>query len=251
MYPILQIGPLALQVPGLVLLAGLWVGLTLSERRARRLSENPNHLYNIVFIVLIAGVIGARLSYAVTYPNAFSANLWNLVSLNPGLLDPFAGALIAVAAGAIYIYRKHLPIWSTLDGLTPLFAVMAIAIGISHLASGSAFGQPTDMPWGIQLWGAKRHPSQVYEIIFSAIVLIAIMSIDRSKWSRSSGNIFLAFLSMTAFSRIFLEAFRGDSLLIANGFRLAQVISWLILAICLALYGWRIHQEHQDNEAVQ
>ncbi len=247
MLPILQIGPLALQVSGLVLLAGLWIGLTLSERRARKLGENPNHLYNLIFIGLIAGVAGARLSYAVTYPNAFSANLWNLVSLNPGLLDPFAGGLIAVAAAAIYIYRKQLPIWPTLDSLTPLFAVMSIAIGISHLASGSAFGQPTDMPWGIQLWGAKRHPSQVYEIIFSTIILIAVMLMDRTQWNRSPGNIFLAFVSMTAISRITLESFRGDSFLIANGFRLAQVAAWFVLAICLAFYGWRIQQEGQEN----
>ncbi len=79
MFPIFQIGPVALQVPGLVLLAGLWIGLTLSERRARQRGENPGHLYNLVFIGLIAGVIGARLSYVATYPNAFTTN--------PGLSD--------------------------------------------------------------------------------------------------------------------------------------------------------------------
>ena len=36
MFPILQIGPLAIQVPGLVIIAGLWFGLTLSEHRAKK-----------------------------------------------------------------------------------------------------------------------------------------------------------------------------------------------------------------------
>ena len=54
MLPTLQLGPLALQVPGLVLLAGLWLGLTLSERRARRIGENSGDLVNLVFIALIA-----------------------------------------------------------------------------------------------------------------------------------------------------------------------------------------------------
>ncbi len=86
MFPIFQIGPAALQVPGLVLLAGLWIGLTLSERRARRRGEDRGHLYNLVFISLITGVIGARLSYAATYPNAFTTDPRSLVSLNPGFV---------------------------------------------------------------------------------------------------------------------------------------------------------------------
>jgi prolipoprotein diacylglyceryltransferase len=249
MLPIIQVGPLALQAPGLVLLAGLWIGLLLAERRASRFGENPADLYNLVFIGLIAGMIGARLSYAATYPDAFSGNLQNLVSLNPGLLDPFAGSLIAVAAIAVYIYRKHLPLWSTLDNLTPFFAVMAIAIGISHLASGNAFGKPTDLPWAIHLWGAARHPSQVYEIIFASLTLTIIFILEKTKWSQHPGNTFIAFLSLTAFSRLFLEAFRGDSLLIADGFRVAQVIAWVILAACLGLYGWRIQQRNRDQEA--
>ena len=248
MFPIFQIGPVALQVPGLVLLVGLWIGLTLSERRARRRSENPAHLYNLVFIALIAGVIGARLTYAATYPNAFTTSPWSLVSLNPGLFDPLAGALIAAAAAAIYLFRKNLPLWSTLDALTPLFAVMGIAIGFSHFASGSAFGIPTQVPWGIQLWGATRHPAQIYEIILAIFTLIVIMLLDRTPWSLTPGNIFLSFISLSAVSRLFLEAYRGDSILLYNGFRAAQVISWLVLAACLVLLGLLIQRNRLEEE---
>jgi prolipoprotein diacylglyceryl transferase len=251
MFPIFQIGPLALQVPGLVLLAGLWIGLTLSERRARQRGENPGHLYNLVFISLITGVIGARLSYAATFPNAFTTNPRSLVSLNPGLLDPLAGALIAAAAAAIYLFRKNLPLWSTLDALTPLFAVMGIAVGISHFASGSAFGIPTQVPWGIQLWGATRHPSQIYEIMLATFTLIIIMFLDRKSWNLTPGNIFLSFISLSAVARLFLEAYRGDSILLDSGFRIAQVISWLVLAACLVLLGRHIQQNRLENKIVK
>ncbi len=251
MFPIVQIGPVALQIPGLVLLVGLWIGLTLSERRARRRGEDPGHVYNLVFISLITGVIGARLSYAATYPNAFTTNPRSLVSLNPGLLDPLAGALIAAAAAAIYLFRKNLPLWSTLDALTPLFAVMGIAIGISHFASGSAFGISTQVPWGIQLWGATRHPTQIYEIILATFTLIAIMFLDRTSWSLTPGNIFLSFISLSAVSRLFLEAYRGDSILLDSGFRIAQVISWLLLAACLVLLGKHIQRNSLENKIVK
>lgn len=251
MFPTLQIGPLALQVPGLVMLAGLWMGLTLSERRARRRGENAGDLYNLVFIALIAGIIGARLSYAITYPSAFAANPLSLLSINQGLFDPFAGVLIGISAAVIYIYRKQIAFWSTLDALTPLFAVLAITQGISHFAGGSAFGSPTDLPWGIHLWGAIRHPAQIYEIILAAIILLAIFFIDKSQMGQISGFTFLSFIALSAAARLFSEAFRGDSTLIGNGFRSAQIISWLLLAACLALLGRRIQIAHLREKTSQ
>jgi len=239
MLPTLQVGPLSLQVPGLVQLVGLWIGLTLSERRARQHGENPADIYNLVFILLIAGLIGARLVYAFTYSDAFQANPWSLVSINPGLMDPFAGALIAIAAGAIYIFRKQMNIWKTLDAITPLLAVMGIAVGISHLASGTAFGRPTDFPIGIHLWGEQRHPTQVYEIIMAALILGAVFLVDRTRWSKVPGMIFLVFIGLTSFSRLLLEAFRGDSLLVGDGFRAAQLVAWIVLAVCLVLIAGR------------
>ena len=50
MFPILHLGPLAVQVPGLILLIGLWVGLSLSEKEAQRLTLKPDAIYNLVQI---------------------------------------------------------------------------------------------------------------------------------------------------------------------------------------------------------
>ena len=52
MFPIIQIGPLSLPAPGLILLAGIWIGLTVAERFAPRFKANSNQLYNLVFVVL-------------------------------------------------------------------------------------------------------------------------------------------------------------------------------------------------------
>jgi prolipoprotein diacylglyceryltransferase len=47
------------------------------------------------------------------------------------------------------------------------------------------------------------------------------------------GSSFLPFAALTAGTRLFIEAFRGDSTLILGGIRLAQVIAWIVLAIAL------------------
>ena len=56
MFPILQIGPLALQTPGLFIIIGIWLGLSTSERFASRFHIDPNQLYNLVLVSLLAGI---------------------------------------------------------------------------------------------------------------------------------------------------------------------------------------------------
>jgi phosphatidylglycerol:prolipoprotein diacylglycerol transferase len=108
-------------------------------------------------------------------------------------------------------------------------------VSLSHLAAGTAFGSPTNLPWGIELWSATRHPAQIYELIASLLIFGFI-------WFRRvdspPGKIFLLFVALTAASRLFLEAFRGDSTLIFGGVRFAQVIAWIVLAAAFLAYEW-------------
>ncbi len=140
MLPILQIGPLALQTPGLILLIGLWIGLSLAERFAAQQNVDANHLYNLTLIALLAGILGSRVAFAARFPEAFLANPASLISLNPGLLDPLGGLVIGALAATIYGQRVKLPLLQTLDALTPTLATLGISLGLAHLAAGTAFG---------------------------------------------------------------------------------------------------------------
>ena len=246
MFPILHVGPLAIQVPGLILLIGIWLGLSLAEKSAPQRGIPSNTLYNLVFFALIAGIIGARLSYVIRYPNIFIDNPASVVSLNPGLLDLWGGAVTAFIVILIYAQRKKLALWPTLDALTPFLGMMAVAIGFAHAASGAAFGIETDLPWAIELWGAQRHPSQIYESLAAVIILI-IMWPKRSIWKTvQPGIYFLTFFALSAAAHLFLEAFRGDSELVLGGFRSAQVIAWAALAFSM----WGIYRlQNRDRTA--
>ncbi|HJW90378.1 MAG TPA: prolipoprotein diacylglyceryl transferase family protein [Anaerolineales bacterium] len=233
MLPTLQVGPLAVQVPGLVLLIGLWLGLSLAERRAGWYQTAPANLYNLVLVGLIAGVSGARLVYVARYPAAFAASPLSLISLNPGLLDSTGGVAVALLAAMVFRQRKQMPGWPTLDALTHLMAVLAIALEVAHLASGEAFGSPTGLPWGIELWGARRHPSQIYAILAASLILGWLSLPQTQRKAGRPGVTFLAFVCFSAGARLFLEAFRGDSLLLVGGLRAAQLVSWLALALGL------------------
>ncbi len=230
MFPILQLGPLAIQVPGLALLIGVWIGLTLAEKEATRLKLNPDAVYNLALIGLVAGVIGARLAYAARYLSIYAAEPFSLFSLNPATLAPTEGALIGLIAAFIYGQRHKLPLRPTLDALAPTLAIMGIAVAAAHFASGDAFGAPTRLPWSVYLWDDYRHPSQVYELIGAAGVFGVWWVIKQRRLP--PGINFWAVAALSASARIFLEAFRGDSLITPGNLRAAQVWGLIVLAIC-------------------
>jgi phosphatidylglycerol---prolipoprotein diacylglyceryl transferase len=233
MLPVLQIGPLALQLPGLLFLLSLWLGLSLAERFAPRRGVSAGVLYNLVFAALLAGAAGARLSYILQYPEVFAANPRSALSLNPGLLDPWGGAAGAILALLILGQHYQLGFWPTLDALTPLFAVLAIGLALTNFSSGAGFGSPTNLPWGIELWGARRHPTQIYEALAALIILVLLWPGRPGIQSWPSGKYFLTFVLLSALARLVLEAFRGDSRLVFGGLRLAQALAWLVMAAAL------------------
>jgi phosphatidylglycerol:prolipoprotein diacylglycerol transferase len=232
MFPYVHLFGLALPVPAITILIGIWAGITLAERHARDHRVKPADLYNLIFYSLISGIIGGRLAYVLQFPSAFLENPISLISPNPGLFDLFGGIVVGLITAEIYRQRKKMPLWPTLDTLTPALAVIQIALPIANLASGDAYGAPTSLPWGIELWGEIRHPTQIYESLTAGVILWQVWP-GRGKEHSKPGEAFLQFISYSAMARLFLEAFRGDSLVTIFNLRVAQIIAWIILAISL------------------
>jgi phosphatidylglycerol---prolipoprotein diacylglyceryl transferase len=247
MFPIINIGPAAVQTPGLILLVGLWLGASLAERHASRHGVDPGKLNNLIFLALIAGVVGGRLLYVLQHPQAFASSPISILSLNPGLFDLTGALAVAGLSALVYGSRAGMAFWPTLDCLTSLIAVLAVALAFANLALGEGFGAPSDVPWAIYLWGADRHPTQVYEMLAALLILAFIWPVFKQDLFNRPGTRFLYFLALSAAARLFLEAFRGDSTLLAGGVRSAQVAGWFVLA--LALYG--LHRLRTSQQARQ
>ncbi|MGH2521418.1 MAG: prolipoprotein diacylglyceryl transferase [Anaerolineales bacterium] len=233
MFPFFRLGPVLVQLPGLALLGGLWVGSSLAEKEATRLKLSAADVYNLIFYSLIAGIVGARLAYAVRYLNVYLANPLSLLAPSPATLYPNAGLITGITVAALFGWRRKLPLRLTLDALAPGLAAFMVALGITHFLSGDAFGALAKLPWSIYLWDDYRHPSQIYE----ALLALAIFAIAQRRpiGQPGEGLNFLLVASLSAAARVFLETFRGDSVIWAGGFRAAQVVGLLVLAACLWL----------------
>lgn len=236
MLPFLRLGPFILPMASLAFLMGLWAGLPLIEREAVRLKLNATTFSNIIFYSLLAGLIGARLGYALEFPNVYLAKPLSLLALTPTTLSPFMGLAVGLIAFVIFIQRNQLPLRQTLDAIAPGLALFMVFVGFAHILSGDAFGAPTNVPWSIRLWNEYRHPSQFYETFLALIILLVIR--ERFPKPEGAGLNFLLTVILSSASRVFLEAFRGDSIFWLGGFRDAQLIALFIMAI--GLYWMRM-----------
>lgn len=231
MLPVVNLGPLALQVPGLLLLGGLWISTWLVDRESNRLGLRGDWVGNMIFYGLLAGVLGARLGYALRFLDIYLDDPLALLSLNTQTFSPLEGALAALVVAVAYAQRKELPLLPTLDALAPGAAAFAVFLGLAHLASGDAFGALTDVPWAVSMWGADRHPAQAYEIAAAGLILAGILRIRRR--APFQGFTFSLWTALAAGSRLILEGFRGDSVAVLNTLRQAQLVSLLVLVVSL------------------
>jgi hypothetical protein len=177
MFPTLQIGPLALQVPGLVILIAIWAGLSLSEHHAGKFGIKSSDLYNLAILMLAAGIIGARLMYIVHYPQAFLASPSSMISINPGLLDPVGGLAAGLLAGLIYIQRKGMPLWTS-GNRNKSFSFRC------------SFWCPDKPALGDQLVGSSTPPNPNLRNYICGCNSAADLAWNRSGETKPSGNIF-------------------------------------------------------------
>ncbi len=235
MFPLLPIGPLNLSSGGLLLLIGLFIGSTLFERRARaRLgTQLAEQAPDVILPVLIGAAIGGRLIYGLLN--------WDLYASNPGL---FLGLRIAEMAwiGALpggllvgWLWCR----WKGFDGLrladAAAFGLLPAQViaSLGLLLSGEAFGKPTSLPWGITLFGANRHPTQIYLALTALLGYGLLVWLARHK--PRAGILFVAYVGFQGLTMLLLEPLRGDSLLLPYGIRAAQVLG---LGLLLAVLAW-------------
>ncbi len=250
MLPFVRVGPLLVQLPGLALLAGIWIGSDLVEKEAVRIRLNPGALLNLIIYGLIGGLIGARLLYALEHLSAYLASPISVFSISGTALDGWGGLLAGLTVAALYGRSKALPLRPALDALAPGLAVFMIAISLADLLSGDGYGLPLDAPWAIYLWGAYRHPTQIYELLFSIGVLLAWRLGPRS--GSAPGVRFLLVIGLSAAARLFTEAFHADSAVTFGGFRMVQVAALLVMAAALYLHlRWRDSRESPPGMKVR
>jgi len=252
-----SIGPLAVRWYGIIIMLGVLGGAYLAARLAERKRENPDHLWNMVPLVVFVAIAGARIYWVMLdWQTCCAADPWQALNIRGGGIS-IHGA-IAFGLLAIWGFTRYnkLRFLRWVDIIVPGMA-LGQAIGRwGNFTNQEAFGGPTSLSWGIPISPERRpagyeqfthfHPTFLYESLYNLLACVVLyqiaVRIERDRRLRD-GDTLWVYLIGYAVARFAIESLRTDSLLIGP-FKAAHVISAILLIVgivglALRHIGWR------------
>lgn len=252
MYPrLFSIGSFDVPTYGVLVAAGLLLGLKIAGRLAGRSRLDPEKVANLGVYIAIAAIVGAKLFMIFNnwgYYSADFSRLFSLSALRAGGVF-YGGLLAALAVAAAYAGKVGLPWLPTADVLAPA-AAFGHAVGrLGCFAAGCCWGRETDAPWAVVFrdpaaheftgapLGVHLHPTQLYEAAGAA--LIGVYLLRARARPHAPGAILGRYLLLYAAFRFGVEFFRaeGSRTIIAGGIVSTTQAAALALG-ALGAYLW-------------
>jgi phosphatidylglycerol:prolipoprotein diacylglycerol transferase len=191
-----QVGRVKVHWYGIMYLLGFASGWWLGRVRAARpgSSWKPNDVDDFVFFSMLGGILGGRIGYILFYGLKFwAADPWYPIKVWQGGMSIHGGMLGAIAALAVFSWRRGRSLGDVLDFGAPLTPPGLFFGRLGNFINSELWGKVTTVPWGFKVDGQVRHPSQLYEASLEGVVLFCLLwwftSAPRPRWAAS--GIFL------------------------------------------------------------
>ncbi len=241
---ILHLGPVPLHAYGLCLALGVLVAATVAERRWEARGGKKGTIGEIGLIVVVSGVVGARVYHLFTGYDWHTGGLAGTVKIWQGGLSIWG----AVAGGAIAVvivaHRRGLPTLKLLDAIAP-GVVLAQAIGRwGNYFNQELFGRPTRWPWGLEIDVAHRpaqylayrtfQPTFLYESLW-CLALFGLLVWAERRFRFGEGRTFALYVALYTFGRFFFELMRSDPATRVFGVRFNALLS---AVLCITATAW-------------
>lgn len=206
------------------ILTGIFAALALSTWLARRRGLDPAFILDMAPVVILGGIIGARLTYVLVSWDRFRDDPLDAVNIRLGGLSIHGAVLFGTLIVWWYCRRHRQPFlaWGDL-----ILAGVALGQAIGrwgNWANQEAFGTPTDLPWAIRIAPEHRppeyadsatfHPTFLYESICNlanAIVLSWIIVKMPGSDRLRPGDAVWAYMVLYGCERLVIESIRTDS----------------------------------------
>lgn len=239
----IQIGPVSIYWYGIIMTSAFIVGTALAYRHAARSGVDPDHVLNLLIVIIPAAIVGARLYYVVFSWENYRANPLEAFALWHGGLAIHGGLLGGFLAGYLYVKKQGLDFWKMGDIFAPSI-ILGQAIGRwGNFINQEAFGGPVGaeyisrFPGFIQrqmfIGGQYHHPTFLYESLWNLLVFAFLLVFRRRE--HFPGQILLFYLALYSAGRFFIEGMRTDSLMLGP-FRVAQLVSLALIVTAAILF---------------
>lgn len=249
----ISLGPINIAWYGLIIGTGIVLGYILANREADRLGMPKDLFADLLIWAVPIAIISARIYYVLFQWDFYSQNPEAIIQIwNGGIA--IHGALIgAVATTVIFARRKGLSAWKIVDIAAPSI-ILGQMLGrwgnfINQEAHGGevsrTFLEGLFIPeWiidqmYIEINGtfAYYHPTFLYESIWNLAGLLLLLVLRKVNPLR--GELFLTYVIWYSIGRAFVEGLRTDSLMLTETIRVAQMLSFVLIAAALIIIIYR------------
>ncbi|HPQ81434.1 MAG TPA: prolipoprotein diacylglyceryl transferase [bacterium] len=255
MYPVLfkipLFGGITVYSYGVMVALGFVAAILWVTFESRRLGQNPSKAMDLIFAVIVAGIVGSRILHvAIAERGRFSSDPLMIFRIWEGGLVFYGGLIAALFVAVWFIRRNRMPLLLTMDIFAPAIAI-GHAIGrIGCFLAGCCYGRVVDHPaWYSVVFpagtksfaptGVPLYPTQLMESAGEFTIFLVLVFLSRFK--RFNGQIITTYLMLYAVLRGVNEIFRGDSergFLIPDLLSTSQFISIIMFAAGAAIYVW-------------
>jgi phosphatidylglycerol:prolipoprotein diacylglycerol transferase len=209
---------------------------------------------DLVFVGVLAGIVGARIFHLLEYTDQFLAQPASMIFTRNGF-SIYGGLCCGILAATVFLHRRRVPVLPMLDAAAPAL-LLGYAIGRlgCQLSGDGDWGIPADLAlkphwlpdwlWaqtydnniaGIAIALPGVYPTPLYETAM-ALTLAWLLWALRSHRHRA-GFLFSLYLICAGFERLLIEKIRVNPRYSAFDFAVtqAEVISFLlVVAGCIA-----------------
>ena len=157
----IELGPVQVHAYGLMLLLGIIAATWLTGRRytgrwAFWSDPRGDLVFRVAMWGVLGGIVGARIYHVVTSWSTVDEEWWEPFAVWEGGLGIWGGIAGGVLVGAWVVKRSGESVLAFMDVVAPGL-LLAQAIGRwGNYFNQELFGEPTDLPWGLEIDLANR-----------------------------------------------------------------------------------------------
>lgn len=261
---LISIGPINIYYYSVTMLLAILTGSYVAYKESKRIGMDK-YLEDLLFPLIIFGIIGARLYYVIFNFELYQSNILSIFKIWEGGLAIYGGIIGGFIAIVCQSKKYHQNILKTTDILTPGL-ILAQSIGrwgnfFNSEAHGAAvtleYLQKRHIPdfiiQGMYIDGKYYQPTFLYESIWCLlgfIVMIIIRSIIRKKekdHSQSIGTITFMYFIWYGLGRLYIESMRTDSLYLGT-IRVSQLVSVILIILGIIGYVYILKMNNNKKE---
>lgn len=244
MKPVLfKIGDVTIYSYGFLIACAFLISIFFATRRARKININPELITDVGIILLIGGIIGARIGYVVLHWEKFSNNLVDIFKVYEGGLVFSTGFLLALICSYIYIKFKKMSFLIIADCLIPYIALGQSIGRIGCFLNGCCYGIKTNSFLGVNFPNLPYpvYPTQLFSTLFLFFLFLFLILIRNRKIF--NGQLFLIYILGFSGFRFSLDFIRADAIPAPGELTLFQYVTMLLFFVTLVVFTINLYNK--------